>query len=168
MLEYTGAGDGARLMMLVLHDDAKREYAYGPAQGLPDTKVGNVTQELFDEAILALARRRIRVSHRHVAPASLGAHHRQRPCIPTFNGRLSSYRTPRAAVDRSSDECLRACPRRYCSEEASALWLGTACRLYGSRTLCRQRYQPPARAVRHRPAGYKHAQSPGRRLRCTS
>ncbi|HEV8500483.1 MAG TPA: HAD family hydrolase, partial [Casimicrobiaceae bacterium] len=33
MLEYTGAGDGARLMMLVLHDDAQREYAYGPAQG---------------------------------------------------------------------------------------------------------------------------------------
>jgi hypothetical protein len=27
MLEYTGAGDGPRLMMLVLHDDAKREYA---------------------------------------------------------------------------------------------------------------------------------------------
>jgi hypothetical protein len=40
MLEYTGAGDGARLTMLVLHDDAQREYAYGPAQGLPDTKVG--------------------------------------------------------------------------------------------------------------------------------
>jgi phosphoglycolate phosphatase-like HAD superfamily hydrolase len=40
MLEYTGAGDGARLMMLVLHDDAQREYAYGPAQGLPNTKVG--------------------------------------------------------------------------------------------------------------------------------
>ena len=50
MLEYTGAGDGARLMMLVLHDDAKREYAYGPAQGLPDTKVGTFTQELLDEA----------------------------------------------------------------------------------------------------------------------
>ena len=33
MLEYTAAGDGARLMMLVLYDDAKREYAYGPAQG---------------------------------------------------------------------------------------------------------------------------------------
>ena len=33
MLEYTQAGDGARLTMLVLHDDAKREYAYGPAQG---------------------------------------------------------------------------------------------------------------------------------------
>ena len=30
MLEYTKAGDGARLAMLVLHDDAKREYAYGP------------------------------------------------------------------------------------------------------------------------------------------
>jgi hypothetical protein len=28
MLEYTGAGDGARLMMLVFHDDAQREYAY--------------------------------------------------------------------------------------------------------------------------------------------
>ena len=34
MLEYTKAGDGARLAMLVLHDDAKREYAYGPALGL--------------------------------------------------------------------------------------------------------------------------------------
>jgi phosphoglycolate phosphatase-like HAD superfamily hydrolase len=50
MLEYTGAGDGARLMMLVLHDDAKREYAYGPAQGLRDTKVGTFTQALYDEA----------------------------------------------------------------------------------------------------------------------
>jgi phosphoglycolate phosphatase-like HAD superfamily hydrolase len=50
MLEYTGAGDGARLMMLVLHDDAKREYAYGPAQGLPDTKVGTFTQALYDDA----------------------------------------------------------------------------------------------------------------------
>ena len=50
MLEYTGAGDGARLMMLLLHDDAQREYAYGPAQGLPDTKVGTFTQALYDEA----------------------------------------------------------------------------------------------------------------------
>jgi phosphoglycolate phosphatase-like HAD superfamily hydrolase len=50
MLEYTGAGDGARLKMLVLHDDAEREYAYGPAQGLPDTKVGTFTQALYDEA----------------------------------------------------------------------------------------------------------------------
>ena len=50
MLEYTSAGDGARLMMLVLHDDAEREYAYGPAQGLPDTKVGTFTQALYDEA----------------------------------------------------------------------------------------------------------------------
>ncbi len=50
MLEYTGASAGARLMMLVLHDDAKREYAYGPAQGLPDTKVGTFTQALYDEA----------------------------------------------------------------------------------------------------------------------
>ena len=44
MLEYTKAGDEARLSMLVLHDDAKREYAYGLAQGLPDTKVGTFTQ----------------------------------------------------------------------------------------------------------------------------
>jgi phosphoserine phosphatase len=50
MLEYTGAGDGARLMMLVLHDDAEREYAYGPAQGLPNSKVGTFTQALDDEA----------------------------------------------------------------------------------------------------------------------
>jgi phosphoserine phosphatase len=50
MLEYTKAGDGARLAMLVLHDDAEREYAYGPAQGLPDTKVGTFTQALYDEA----------------------------------------------------------------------------------------------------------------------
>ena len=50
MLEYTKAGDGARLSMIVLHDDATREYAYGPAQGLPDTKVGTFTQALYDEA----------------------------------------------------------------------------------------------------------------------
>ncbi len=50
MLEYTKAGDGMRLSMLVLHDDAKREYAYGPALGLPDTKVGTFTQSLYDEA----------------------------------------------------------------------------------------------------------------------
>ena len=50
MLEYTTAGDGARLAMLVLHDDAKREYAYGPAQGLRATKVGAFTQQLYDEA----------------------------------------------------------------------------------------------------------------------
>jgi phosphoglycolate phosphatase-like HAD superfamily hydrolase len=50
MLEWTGAGEGARLGMLVLHDDAEREYAYGPAVGLPDTKVGTFTPGLYDEA----------------------------------------------------------------------------------------------------------------------
>jgi phosphoglycolate phosphatase-like HAD superfamily hydrolase len=50
MLEYTKAGDGARLSVLVLHDDAKREYSYGPAQGLPATQVGAFTQKLYDEA----------------------------------------------------------------------------------------------------------------------
>jgi phosphoglycolate phosphatase-like HAD superfamily hydrolase len=50
MLEYTTAGEGARLGMLVLHDDAKREYAYGPALGMSDTKVGAFTPGLYDEA----------------------------------------------------------------------------------------------------------------------
>jgi hypothetical protein len=50
MLEWTGSGDRARLMMLLLHDDAKREYAYGPAQGLPDSRVGTFTPALYDEA----------------------------------------------------------------------------------------------------------------------
>ncbi|HEY2620504.1 MAG TPA: HAD family hydrolase [Acetobacteraceae bacterium] len=51
MLEYTKAGDGARLAMLVLHDDAAREYVYGPAQGLATSKVGTFTQPLYDEAM---------------------------------------------------------------------------------------------------------------------
>jgi phosphoglycolate phosphatase-like HAD superfamily hydrolase len=50
MLEYTTAGEGARLGMLVLHDDPKREYAYGPTLGLPDSKVGTFTRELYDDA----------------------------------------------------------------------------------------------------------------------
>jgi hypothetical protein len=39
-----------RLGMLVLHDNAQREYACGPALGLPDTKIGTFTQALYDEA----------------------------------------------------------------------------------------------------------------------
>jgi hypothetical protein len=50
MLEYTKAGGGARFAMLTLHDDAVREYAYGPANGLPDTHVGTFTQALYDGA----------------------------------------------------------------------------------------------------------------------
>ena len=50
MLEYTKAGEGKRLSMVVIHDDAAREYAYGPANGLPETKVGTFTQALYDEA----------------------------------------------------------------------------------------------------------------------
>jgi len=50
MLEYTTAGDGARLGLLVLHDDKEREYAYGPADGLPETKVGTFSQALFEAA----------------------------------------------------------------------------------------------------------------------
>lgn len=35
MLEYTEAGAGARLSVLVLHDDADREYAYGRRKASP-------------------------------------------------------------------------------------------------------------------------------------
>jgi phosphoglycolate phosphatase-like HAD superfamily hydrolase len=45
MLEYTGAGAGPRLMMLVHHDDAAREYAYGPT-----SKVGTFSEALMAEA----------------------------------------------------------------------------------------------------------------------
>jgi phosphoglycolate phosphatase-like HAD superfamily hydrolase len=50
MLEYTSSGEGPRLSLLVLHDDAEREYAYGPAKGLPSTRVGTFSQALYDEA----------------------------------------------------------------------------------------------------------------------
>ena len=50
MLEYTQGGSGARFELLVLHDDATREYAYGPALGLPDPKLGAFTQALYDQA----------------------------------------------------------------------------------------------------------------------
>jgi hypothetical protein len=50
MLEYSGAGEGGQLMMLVLHDNAAREYAYGPARSLPDSKFGTFTAALDDEA----------------------------------------------------------------------------------------------------------------------
>jgi haloacid dehalogenase-like hydrolase len=50
MLEWTTAGDGKRLGLLVLHDDADREFAYGPANGLPDTSVGDFSQALMDGA----------------------------------------------------------------------------------------------------------------------
>jgi hypothetical protein len=45
MLEWTQAGPGARLMMLVHHDDAAREYSYGP-----DSKIGTFSDSLMAEA----------------------------------------------------------------------------------------------------------------------
>jgi haloacid dehalogenase-like hydrolase len=45
MLEWTQAGDGARLMVLVHHDDATREYAYGPT-----SKIGSFPDSLMAEA----------------------------------------------------------------------------------------------------------------------
>jgi phosphoserine phosphatase len=50
MLEWTTAGDGRRLGLLVLHDDAEREFAYGPADGLPASSIGTFPQSLMDEA----------------------------------------------------------------------------------------------------------------------
>jgi hypothetical protein len=50
MLEYTQGGGGARFELLVLHDDAAREYAYGPALGLPEPKLGAFPQTLYDQA----------------------------------------------------------------------------------------------------------------------
>ena len=50
MLEWTQAGEGLRLMMLVHHDDPVREYAYGPAGGLPNTTVGTFSDSLLTEA----------------------------------------------------------------------------------------------------------------------
>jgi hypothetical protein len=45
MLEWTGAGSGARLMMLVHHDDAKREWSYGP-----ESKIGTFSDALKSAA----------------------------------------------------------------------------------------------------------------------
>jgi hypothetical protein len=48
MLEWTQTGDGSRLMPLVHHDDAEREYAYGA-----ESKVGT-----FSDALMAEAKKR--------------------------------------------------------------------------------------------------------------
>ena len=45
MLEWTQAGPGARLMMLVHHDDAVREFAYGA-----ESKIGTFSDALMAEA----------------------------------------------------------------------------------------------------------------------
>ena len=47
MLEWTQAGSGARLMMLVHHDDAVREFAYGA-----ESKIGT-----FSDALMAQAKK---------------------------------------------------------------------------------------------------------------
>jgi phosphoserine phosphatase len=50
MLEYTQGGSGARFGLLVLHDDAAREYAYGPALGMPTPQLGAFTPALYEQA----------------------------------------------------------------------------------------------------------------------
>jgi len=49
MLEWTTLGRNG-MAAIVLHTDAGREAGYGPAAGLPDTKVGTFSQALFEEA----------------------------------------------------------------------------------------------------------------------
>ncbi len=51
MLEYTQSGGGARFQLLVLHDDATREYAYGPALGLPEVPLGAFKQDLYEQSL---------------------------------------------------------------------------------------------------------------------
>lgn len=50
MLEYTKSGSGKTFALLVLHDDGAREFAYGPARGLPDVKYGFFTPALEEQA----------------------------------------------------------------------------------------------------------------------
>jgi len=50
MLQYTQGGSGARFELLVLHDDAARETAYGPARGLPKVPLVQFTPELDEYA----------------------------------------------------------------------------------------------------------------------
>jgi phosphoserine phosphatase len=49
MLDYT-TGGGAGMGLLLLHDDEVREYAYGPANGLPQSGIGSFPQALYDRA----------------------------------------------------------------------------------------------------------------------
>jgi phosphoserine phosphatase len=49
MLEYTQGGSGARFELLVLHDDAAREFAYGPTRGLPVAKTGGAFTPALEE-----------------------------------------------------------------------------------------------------------------------
>jgi hypothetical protein len=47
-LQYVKNSPGLRLSVAILHDDAEREYAYGPAHGLPDSPVGTFSQAMYD------------------------------------------------------------------------------------------------------------------------
>jgi hypothetical protein len=70
----------------VLHDDVRREYAYGPAHGLPDSKVGTFSQLLYDVAqkdgwtvISSKASRCVRLPPGIRGPGSIGVSRRRRP-----------------------------------------------------------------------------------------
>jgi hypothetical protein len=50
MLEWTEAGDGPRLLLLVNHDDAEREYAYSMDEGLTGEASDEPSQPTIDVA----------------------------------------------------------------------------------------------------------------------
>ena len=73
MLEWTQAGEGARVMMLVHHDDAKREYAYG-AESLIGT-FSDCTSRRSERARLERDQHEERLeADLSVRPLSQGAH----------------------------------------------------------------------------------------------
>ena len=72
-------------MMLVLHDDAKREYAYGPANGLPDSKVGTFPQALVRRS---KEQRLDRHQHEERLETHLPVRQINRACRPSSQQRL--------------------------------------------------------------------------------
>ena len=131
MLEYTQGGSGARFELLVLHDDAAREFAYGPARGLPDVKYGFFTPALEDHAkkdgwtvvsmkddwktVFPAAQS----DHRHRHPAGAGRHdapacrRQQRPPARRYSRKASPWmrRTRRTSRCSSASSAPRTSTR---------------------------------------------------------
>ena len=111
MLEYTQGGSGARFELLVLHDDAAREFAYGPARGLPDVKLGAFTPALDEQAkkdgwtVVSMKN-----DWKTVFPAESG--HRHRHFAGTGRRRCSSMpKPPTPGCSRSSQKASPWMPR---------------------------------------------------------
>ena len=132
MLEYTQGGSGARFELLVLHDDAAREYAYGPALGLPDVKLGAFTQAVYDEArksgwtVVSM-----KDDWKQVFPAAPSAGHRHRHSAgagrhdaPTFRGQ---QRPPAQGLSRKVSRWMQRTRRTSrCSSVSSAPPISTS------------------------------------------